>query len=87
MANQLNGHPLPSESPNLVGLRLSARLLHKEETNLFINSLFPDGEVKAIVKVGVNQAMNVLSGHGGYEYDKLESALGASSRNETPVAP
>lgn len=46
------------------GLRFTAQQCQDGEANLFINSLFLEGEVMAIVTVGIDLAKNVFAVHG-----------------------
>lgn len=54
----------------LSGLRFTAQQCQDGEANLFINSLFLEGEVMAIVTVGIDLAKNVFSVHGVDETGK-----------------
>jgi transposase len=52
------------------GLRFTATKCHDGEANLFINSLFLEGEVMAIVTVGIDLAKSVFAVHGVDECGK-----------------
>jgi transposase len=61
----------PSQvSRSLLGLRFTATKCHDGEANLFINSLFSEGEVMAIVTVGIDLAKSVFAVHGVDEAGK-----------------
>ena len=61
----------PSQaSRTLPGLRFTAQQCQDGEANLFINSLFLEGEVMAIVTVGIDLAKSVFAVHGVDETGK-----------------